>query len=313
MESMTFRELGNQLVALYGQGKFEEALQLIEKHFDEFPEQAARIIFWRMCLLSLAGRPAEVLSVFQRGLDSGLWWSEGLFADPDLDAVREMPEFKRLAEASQKRYEEARMHIERDQTILFPEAPASGPYPLLIALHGHNGDKESNLEFLEVARQKGWIVLLAQSTQPTFTGAYGWDDPEQGLADVLFYYEQLLQKYQIDPQRTVIAGFSQGGGMAIHTALTGKLDTRGFIAVACWWQDPKALASQTETAERLRGYFIIGEKDHTLETTREIQRVLKENGIPFDEEVHADLAHEFPSDFEKTFDAAIDFIFKEHE
>ena len=101
--------------------------------------------------------------------------------------------------------------------------------------------------------------------------------------------------------------------MAVHTALSGKIDARGFIAVACWWPDPKALASQTEAAERLRGYFIIGEKDHTLETTREIQKVLKANGIPFDEEVHADLAHEFPSDFEKSFDKAIDFIFKERE
>jgi hypothetical protein len=38
---------------------------------------------------------------------------------------------------------------------------------------------------------------------------------------------------------------------------------------------------------------------------------LKETGIPFEEEVHPDLAHEFPSDFESSFDKAIDFIFKE--
>ena len=70
MESMTFRELTDQIVALYHQKKFEEALQLIEEHLNSFPEQAARLTFWRMCFLSLIGRSNDVISVFQQGLDS---------------------------------------------------------------------------------------------------------------------------------------------------------------------------------------------------------------------------------------------------
>jgi hypothetical protein len=63
----------------------------------------------------------------------------------------------------------------------------------------------------------------------------------------------------------------------------------------------------------LRGYFITGEKDYLLENAREIQNILKEGNIQFAEEVHSDLGHEFPPDFEKSFDKAIDFIFKEQE
>jgi predicted esterase len=311
MESITFRELTDQMVALYGQGKFEDALYLIERHVDMFPNQSARITFWRMCLLSLTGRSADVLSVFQHGLDSGLWWAEEMLADPDLDAVREMPEFKHLAAISEEKHQEARTDIRRDQIVLLPEAPDSGRVPLLIMLHGRNGNKESDLDYLEVVRQKGWIIVAAQSTQALFPGSYCWDDPAHGLADVLFYYEQALKHYPIDPQRVLIAGISQGSGMAIHTALSGKIDMRGFIAVASWWPDPKSLVPQTEAAKRMRGYFIIGEKDYALDTTKKIQKVLKEKHIQFGEEVHADLAHEFPSDFEKSFDAAIDFIFKE--
>ncbi len=44
-----------------------------------------------------------------------------------------------------------------------------------------------------------------------------------------------------------------------------------------------------------------------------IQKIMKENNIPFTEELHTDLGHEFPPNFEKTFDKAIDFIFKEQE
>jgi predicted esterase len=313
MESMTFRELTDQMVALYGQGKFEDALYLTEQHLDVFPEQSARTMFWRMCLLSLTGRSDDVLSLFQQGLDYGLWWAEEIFADPDLNAVRELPEFKRLVTESHKRYEEARTQVVRDWTILLPATPKTDRVPLLLALHGRNGNKESNLDDLEVVRQKGWLVLVAQSTQPLFPGSYCWDDPAQSLADVRFYHKHALQQYPIDPQQVVVAGISQGSGMAIHTALSGRMDISGFIAVASWWADPQSLVPQAKKAKRIRGYFIVGQKDHTLDTTREIQKVLRENQIQFGEEVHPDLAHEFPSDLEKSFDAAIDFIFKERE
>ena len=310
MESMTFREVTDQMVALYGLGKFEDALHLIEQHIDSFPEESARMVFWRMCLLSLTGRSGDVLSVFKQGLDAGLWWHKELFTDPDLNAVRDLPEFQRLLEISQAKYEKAQGKIERDYTILVPELPPSGKYPLLITLHGRNGNKESDLVQWELARQRGWLVLSAQSTQPVFKGAYHWDNSSRGLEDLLFYCEQVLQKYEIDPQRTIIAGFSQGSGMAIYTALRGAIPVRGFIGIGTWWADPNEL---TGGRTDVRGYFITGEKDHTLDRAREIQGVLRKNNIKFAEEVHPDIGHEFSHDFGQSFDKAIDFIFQERE
>jgi len=224
-----------------------------------------------------------------------------------------VPEFQRLVSVSQAKYEEARMYIKRDKAVLVPEGPASGMYPLLIALHGRNGNKDAHLEFWNTARQRGWLVVSPQSTQPLFDGAYCWDDSALGLADVLFSYEQISQKYQIDPQRILIAGFSQGSGMAIYTALSGKIDLRGFIGIASFWDKPASLVPQTDGARLVRGYFVIGEKDHTLENAKEIKNILKENHIQFAEELHPDLGHEFPADFGSSFEKAIHFIFKEHE
>ncbi len=310
MDQMTFREVTDRLIALYGEQKFDEALQMIEAHMDAFPEQKARMVFWRMCLLSLCNRPSDVLSVFREGLDSGLWWSDVTFTDPDLNAVRDVPEFKRLMGISQKKYEEARGQIEREYTVLLPELPASGLYPLLITLHGRNGNKDVDLRQWELARQRGWLVLSAQSTQPVFPGSYHWDDPAQGLADLLFYYEQVSKQYQIDPQQVVIAGFSQGSGMSVYAALTGMLPMRGFIGIGTWWADPNELATERKG---IRGYFVTGEKDHTLDRAREIQEVLRKNNIEFTEEVHADLGHEFSTDFGASFEKAINFIFREQE
>ena len=310
MESMTFREVTDQMVALYGLGKFEDALHLVEQHLDSFPGQSARMVFWRMCLLSLTGRSDDVLSVFEQGLDAGLWWHEELFADPDLNAVHDLPEFRRLMAASQQKYEQMQGKIGQDYAILVPELSSSGKYPLLITLHGRNGNKESDLVQWELARQRGWLVLLAQSTQPVFQGAYHWDNPTRGVEDLKFYYEQVSQKYQMDPQRMVMAGFSQGSGMSIYTALHGIIPVQGFIGIGTWWADPGELTGERKD---VRGYFITGEKDHTLERAREIQEVLRKNSIKFAEEVHPDIGHEFSADFETSFDKAIDFIFKEQE
>lgn len=313
MEQMTFRELTEKIVYLYNEKKYADALQLLEQNSDCFPLQAPRTTFWKMCLLSLSGRSEEVIPVFQKGLAAGLWWAQGQFADPDLDAVRDMPEFKHLVAVSQEKYEEARTQIKRDQAVLLPEVPDSGRYPLLIALHGRNGNKDSYLEFWEAARQRGWLVVSPQSTQPLFDGAYCWDDPALGIADVLFSYEQISQQYQIDPQRILLAGFSQGSGMAMYIALSGKINARGFIGVASFWDKPASLVPQTDGAKLVRGYFVIGEQDHTLENAKEVKSVLKENNIQFAEELHPNLGHDFPADFGSSFDKAIDFIFKEHE
>ena len=314
MKQLSFDELTDQMMNLYRESKYADALQIVEQNADHFPEQVARTTFWKMCLLSLCGRSNDVISVFQKGLDAGLWWAESQFRDTDLDAVRDLPQFKRLAAISQEKYQEARTHIERDQTVLLPEASVSDLYPLLIALHGGAGNKDSNLEYWKIARQKGWLVLSPQSTQPLYSGSYSWIEPEQALADLVFYIEQILKDHPIDAQRVVIAGFSQGSGMAIYAALSGKINARGFIGIGTYWADPESLGPLAQLARQtkaIRGYFVVGEKDQTLNKTREIQKVLDENNIQFGEEVHPDLAHEFPSDFEKSFDKAIDFIFTE--
>ena len=311
MQQLSFDELTERMMNLYGQEKYADALQIVEQNADHFPEYAVRTTFWKMCLLSLCGRLDDVISVFQQGLDSGLWWAERQFRDSDLDAVRDLPEFKRLAATSQKNYEEARTRVKRDQTVLLPEA--SAPHPLLIALHGGAGTKDSNLAHWELARQRGWLVLIPQSTQPLYSGSYSWIEPEQGMVDILYYVEKVSQEHSIDSHRVVIAGFSQGSGMAIHAALSGKISMRGFLAVGPYWADLDSLASLVKHAKPVRGYFITGGKDNALSRIREIQNILRGSHIQFEEEFFPDLGHEFPVDFGSSFDKGIDFIFKEQE
>ena len=307
---MTFQELTDELIRLYSQGKYAEALKVVEQNADRFPVQAARTTFWRMCLLSMSGRPNDMLAMFRHGLDSGLWWAEQQFViETDFDPVRELPEFKQLVAESNRKCIEMQEQVKPDRMLLLPD-DTSAELPFLIALHGRNGNKDSNLEFWDVARRRGWLVLSPQSRQALFEGSYCWDNAEQGLQDILYHVEEVTRTHQVDPKRIVIGGFSQGSGMGIYTALKKVTSARGFIGIGTWWQNPADFAGK---GNDVCGYFVTGEKDHTLERAREIQNVLKENNIDFTEEIHADLGHDFPADFERAFDQAIDFIFKEHE
>ncbi len=298
MTKLSFLELTDELMRLYNQRDHSGALALVEEKADLFPEKIARTTFWHMCLLSLCDRPKDVLSVFRQGLDGGLWWAEGQFRDPDLDAVRELPEFKTLVEESSKKCIEAQAHISHDRAILVPDNIV-GELPLLIALHGRNGDKNYNIEYWEVARQRGWLVLSPQSRQTLFDGAYCWDNDQQGLYDILFHVEEIVKAYKVDRSRIVIAGFSQGSGMAIYAALSGKIGARGFIGVGTFIAEPDSLIPLASQTQSVRGFFVTGGKDHTLDKTKAIQKILKEKHIQFEEEVFPELGHAFPPDFEK--------------
>jgi predicted esterase len=307
MERMTFQELTDELMRLYPEGKYAEALGIVEQNADRFPEQSARTTFWKMCLLSLCGRAEDVISVFQRGLDSGLWWAESQFMDTDLDAVRDLPKFQRLAAESNRKCIEMQAYIQPNRTLLVPE-DTSRALPLFIGLHGRNGHKDTNLEYWEIARRCGWLVLSPQSTQALYPGGYYWDDSEHGLQDILFHIEEISRMNTVDQDRIVIGGFSQGSGMAIYAALSGKINTCGFIGVGTFMAEPQLLMPLAKNAKSIRGYFITGEKDYALKKAREIQHILKENNIQFAEEAYPDLGHEFPPDFETSFDKAIKFI-----
>lgn len=313
MERMTFQQLTDELMRLYPQGKYGEALDVVEQNADLFPEQSARTTYWKMCLLSMCGRADDVFSTFREGLESGLWWAESQFrVETDFDSVREMPEFKCLVEESNKKSIEMQMQIQPDRALLEP-ADLSGELPLLITLHGRNGNKDSNLEYWDAARQRGWLVLSPQSRQAIFPGSYCWDDAEKGLADIVFHVEEIKQQYGIDLDRIVLSGFSQGSGMSIYAALSGKVGVHGFIGVGTFILEPEALVPLIVNSKLVRGYFVSGEKDRTLDKAKAIQRILREHNVSFAEKIYPDLGHEFPPDFDQTFDQAIDFIFKEQE
>lgn len=108
----------------------------------------------------------------------------------------------------------------RDGFIYVPATySAERPAPLLLMLHGAGGNARNSLPLLQrFADKAGMILLVPDSrgrTWDVITGGYGRDVDyiERALA-------QTFTRYNIDPARLAIGGFSDGASYALSLGVT---------------------------------------------------------------------------------------------
>ncbi len=141
-------------------------------------------------------------------------------------------------------------------------------------------------------------------------GAYGWDDSELAGKEILAHYDTLCARHPVNRQRLVIAGISQGGALAVHLALGRKLLVCGFLAVVPGNTVTDGLEALIQSAQgsRVKGYMVAGGKDFRYKMFKQIHALFLQRGIPCEMENHPELGHEFPPDFEKSLEKALNFL-----
>ncbi len=125
-------------------------------------------------------------------------------------------------------------------------APAPGERaPLLLLLHGI-GSNELSMAALAGAFDPRFIVISARSPIELGQYAYGWfhsrftpqgpqidaAEAEMAWKHVARFVDELLTEYDADPARVFIAGFSQGGIMALATLLTAPEKVAGVVCMS---------------------------------------------------------------------------------
>jgi phospholipase/carboxylesterase len=111
----------------------------------------------------------------------------------------------------------------------------------VVLLHGVGGS-ETNLASLADAMDANTLVVMPRGPLTLGAGQYAWfqvdftaNGPkinevqaDQSRQTLVRFVEQLQSTYAITPQRTVIAGFSQGGIMSASVGLTAPERVAGF-------------------------------------------------------------------------------------
>lgn len=311
MADLTYRQFRERAMELYEDKEYRQAYEYIRQHADRFPEHGNTIYNWLMCMAAQMGEVETSLRIFAQSLEAGYFWSEQMLrSDPDLESLLGLPEFEQLVTESERRYRQKVAETRPELLTLLPPGPKAELMPLLIVLHGRNSNAQETAKYWRALTERGWLVAVAQSSQPLGPLTYSWDEEAEAEDEIRAHYSELQEAYSIDPQRVLLSGFSQGAGLAIRLSLTGVIPAAGFIAVVPYLSSLDTLADQAQktSAGELRGYLITGEKDPHQDHIGQIEDLLHAWNVSYQREEHAGLGHDYPTEWEDSLYRALDFI-----
>jgi predicted esterase len=307
MSDVTFPQLAAEYFRLCESGAYAEARDLVRRGAALFPN---RHLYYNWLLCAATGMSAaDGLQELSEAIASGYWFDEAVLReDPDLQPLQGLPEFERLIAIGSERRAAAEAQAVPELLTLLPDARE--PYPLLVALHGAANSIAASVDLWRPAVRQGWLLAVPQSSQVFEPGQYTWGDRDRAAREVQGHVAALRGGYPIDEGRLVVGGFSMGGGLAIELTASGAVPARGFMVVGPFLPDIERLG--TLLAERQgpapRGYIVVGERDHGIETIERIIEVLQAHSVPLEVERHRDLDHRFPIDFDRSLTRALEFI-----
>lgn len=203
------------------------------------------------------------------------------------------------------------MHLKAEAkakpAVAVHQPDGAGPFPLLIALGPRGNIPELDFRDWSPVIKLGWMLALPRSTQMASPISFVWDDREKAFGEIVGHFETLVEKYPVDPNRIVLAGFSQGAARAIELIMSQKVKAHGFIAIVPGTLDQAELEGWA-TSGVGRGVLISGGKDPRYEMFIQIKEIFAKQNIPLMFEHYPDMAHQIPNDFEAMLGRSLDFL-----
>jgi predicted esterase len=139
---------------------------------------------------------------------------------------------------------------------------------------------------------------VPESSQVETPEFHVWTDRAAADRDIAAALGALRAAFAVDERRIVVAGFSQGGGLAVSCALTGRVvPATGFAAFGAGVDDVDAGALEHAAAAAgrgVRGALLVGSEDEALPAARALHETLSRAGLTCTLQVVPGLVHEMP-------------------
>lgn len=180
-------------------------------------------------------------------------------------------------------------------TAHVPSGP--GPFPAVIALHGWGASAHDLLGLAPILHDGRALVLCPQGQVAVPYGngqyGYGWfplvhgappdvEGFKRGAEALREFLDMARQRYPIDPDRVVVAGFSQGGMMGYELALREPARFAGLAALSS--RIPKELEALLPKLPEQEGFPVLvlhGTRDTMIpvDHARESREALRAFGV----------------------------------
>jgi len=313
-ELMNYEETRNNVVKLWRQGNYQEAAKIYEKALPRFPEQTEEITFALAELYLYLGEYEKCLDKFEYGQERKIMYSLWLNGDT-WKPLEKYERFTKIVEENKRLQAEATAKSSPQFRVIPPENCAKEKekkYPLIMVLHGWN----DSLEILDkhwespIVRRE-FLLALVQSSQVVKVNQFCWDDMQLGRKEIQVIYKKIIETYPVDLQRVIIAGFSQGGSMALDIAMNAIIPVKGFVVlqpVLKLSTDFNGKTLERTLQQGLRGTIIASQNPDTLQEQEKMAVLSREMHLPY-RYVISGTGHWYPGDFLQQLNTAVEDIF----
>lgn len=210
------------------------------------------------------------------------------------------------------------MNTQFELDFLARQPQPTNPQALLLLLHGVGGN-ETHLADVAAAVDPATLVIMPRGPLTLGAGQYAWfrvnftgagpviveSEAEQSRLILIRFVEQLQKAYGITPQKTVIAGFSQGGIVSASVALSAPNRVAGFAVLSGRiLPELKPHIADKAQLKNLRAFIGHGEHDSKLPVVwaERSEQLLKDLGVahvtrryPIDHTISAGMQADFLS------------------
>jgi len=269
------------------------------------------------CVLARNGEVDAALGWLEKAAANGLCRISLLEVDPDLEGVRDLAGYQIVHKMVSENTKRRRDLVYRTAaaspplTVLPKKKSATDePRPLIIVLHGFGGSSAGFEEIWGPAAERiDAILVVPEGPRPIGSGR-GWVDLDEADAVVEATIDYAREKFEIDWERVVLTGFSEGGFMAM--ALGGRHPDlfAGVIPVAGGYVPEIDAPSKAEDGSP-RFYFMVGLLDRVARQVRLAASDYRTAGYEVDLRMFPDTGHEFPRNTRAELLRALRFVLDE--
>ena len=267
----------------YLEGDHEEALRVTDALLERHPDRLASLAQIRAEVLVQLGRPDDALASATAVLDAGRWWSDRQVTSLEDEGLDLGPIGKALRGRADRAIEDA-----RDGRAAVDVRETGTPWVTVVALHMYGVAAADTLAVWLPVVDAGVRVVSVESTLVDGDGYPCWDARDLAVRDVRAGIAAAP-----DDVPLVLAGASQGAGLAASAALNDEVRADGWLAVVGAPQPGVA-----RMARLVPGALVAGAEDPLPAANQRVFRdaVLAAGGTCAWEEV-AGLGHAYPSDW----------------
>jgi hypothetical protein len=263
--------------------EYDEALRVTDELLHRFPERLASFSQLRAEVLVRLGRPDDARAAAATVLDAGRWWSDRGVSSLEEEGL----DLGSLAVEHRSRGQGA-VDVARAGQAAVDVSRAAQPWVTVVVLHMYGVSAAETLEIWTPVVAAGVHVVSVESTLADGDGYPCWDQRDLALRDLGAAIAAAPADVPL-----VLAGASQGAGLAASAALNGEAGADGWLAVV---GAPQPGVARMQSL--VPGALVVGGEDPLPAANQRVfhAAVLAAGGRCDWHEV-AGLSHDYPADW----------------